>query len=68
MEFSARLLLSSSSGYSRNRVRFLQSVSVLASLAEWAGRQCNGLRCLDPATNILEKRLAFLDAEYGALQ
>jgi hypothetical protein len=30
---------------------------VLASLAECAGRQCNGLRCLDLATNILEKRL-----------
>src|SRR4029453_17596112 len=41
---------------------------VLATLAECAGRQCNGLRCLDPATNILEKRLGFLDAEYGALQ
>jgi len=30
---------------------------VLASLAECAGRQCNGLRCLDLATNIVEKRL-----------
>src|ERR1700686_4049195 len=30
---------------------------VLASLAECAGRQCNGLRCLDLATNIIEKRL-----------
>jgi hypothetical protein len=30
---------------------------VLASVAECAGRQCNGLRCLDLATNIIEKRL-----------
>src|ERR1039457_3903007 len=29
----------------------------LASLAECAGRQCNGLRCVDLATNIIEKRL-----------
>ena len=29
----------------------------LVSLAECAGRQCNGLRCVDLATNIVEKRL-----------
>jgi len=30
---------------------------VLASLAKCAGRQCNGLRCLDLAKNIIQKRL-----------
>ena len=33
-----------------------KSERVLAGLAECAGRQCNGLRCLDLAVDIIEKR------------
>ena len=55
MEFSARLLLSSifqkSSKFNPKRER------LMASLAECAGRQCNGVCCLDFATNLVEKRL-----------
>ena len=35
IEFSARLLLSSSSGYSRNRASFLHSVSCARAVVTW---------------------------------
>jgi hypothetical protein len=36
---------------------WVQFFRVLASLAECTGGQCKGLRCLDLAANIVEKRL-----------
>jgi hypothetical protein len=42
---------------------------VLASLVECAGRQCNGQRCLDLASDMIrEEAWLFPDAGYGAPQ
>jgi len=55
MEFSARLVLSSNSGYSKKQVSFFHSASAYwqALLSALEG-QCSGLRCLDLATDIIE--------------
>ena len=67
MEFSARLLLSSSSGYSRNRVSFLQSVSAYwqALLSALEGNTTDALprSCCEYHR---EEALLFPDAEHGA--
>jgi hypothetical protein len=57
MEFSARFVLSSNSGYSKKRVSFFHSASAYwQALHKCAGRQSTGLRCLDLAANVIEKR------------
>src|SRR5260370_10901530 len=67
MEFSARLLLSSSSGYSRNRVSFLQSVSAywqaLLSALEGNATDCAASILLRTSSR---RGWLFPDAEHGA--
>ena len=55
IEFSARLLLNSSSGYSRNRVSFLHGVSAYWQALLSTRGQCNGLCCLDLVTEIIQQ-------------
>jgi len=69
MEFSARLVPSSNSGYSKKRVSFFHKCErVPAGLAQCAGRQCNGLRCIQALSGVCPAHIGVCPVLPGAVQ
>jgi hypothetical protein len=60
IEFSARLLLNSSSGFQESGKFLPKRESVVAGFAKYTGGQCNGLCCLDLAKDIIQERFGFV--------